>query len=473
VVQQSSARPGSLRAVPLEILEPRTKQDQEGAEMKGIVPITGSQGEGRMLSVAEARRVLEECQDFKVVKAIHDSAGSTKNHILKYLKTHDDAYEDMADAAEIHIWAGKRLGELFGPAEPKAPPRHTGPGRGKKTPSPGVTAFSDDEEDAMPGRQFRMKCRYQSLVSDKDTEKYVKEIRGARKTPVKEFLIKEGWRIARQRRQRKRNMGAKPLPAGDVDGVPTGIVCGDVLKILKTIPDETFHLIVPDPPYNVGIDYGDGAEADKLPDEQYVSWCEAWLRECYRVLRPTGTFWLVIGDEYAAELCILLKQIGFHRRAWVKWYETFGVFNSDLANFSRCSRHLFYYVKNATQFTWNSEAFMTLSDRQKKYHDKRACPDGKILDDVWPVPRLTGTAKERMPDFPTQLPLELIVPIVRGCSDSGDFVLDPFAGSGTTGEAAIMSACNFLGIEKQEKFADWAGRRLARVAKEAGKPHDK
>jgi site-specific DNA-methyltransferase (adenine-specific) len=104
------------------------------------------------------------------------------------------------------------------------------------------------------------------------------------------------------------------------------------------------------------------------------------------------------------------------------------------------------------------------SDRQTKYGDSRADPAGKCWDDVWgitpPIPRLVDNHHERIPDFPTQLPLDLLRPIVSAHSDPGDLVLDPFSGSGTTGCACIELGRRFVGIELSEKFADLSRKRL-------------
>jgi hypothetical protein len=128
--------------------------------------------------------------------------------------------------------------------------------------------------------------------------------------------------------------GAEPDP-----GKPLGLILGDAPEILKTVPDNYIPLAIPDPPYNIGIDYGTGKEADLLSNEGYLSWCKRWLEECHRVLTADGTLWLIVGDEYADYLGVLLRQVGFHRRAWVKWYETFGNCNSAKTNFIRTSRH--------------------------------------------------------------------------------------------------------------------------------------
>jgi site-specific DNA-methyltransferase (adenine-specific) len=108
------------------------------------------------------------------------------------------------------------------------------------------------------------------------------------------------------------------------------------------------------------------------------------------------------------------------------------------------------------------------SDRQTKYADKRADPAGKLWDNVWginpPIPRLTGTCDERIPEFPTQLPLALLEPIVLCASEPGDLIVDPFSGSGTTGAAAIRHGRRYIGIEQSAKFADLARMRLKGVS---------
>jgi site-specific DNA-methyltransferase (adenine-specific) len=209
------------------------------------------------------------------------------------------------------------------------------------------------------------------------------------------------------------------------------------------------------------VDYGQGTKADRLPEAEYLAWCREWMTACYRVLADDGGFWVVIDDDHAARFYLLLCETGFHHRAWIKWYETFGVYNSKGNNFNRCSRHLFYCVKDPKRFVFHPEAVNRPSDRQAKYNDRRADPAGKIWDDVWIIPRLVGTAKERLSGFPTQLPLELLRPIIGCASDPGDLVVDPFSGTATTGAAAVEAGRRYLGIEKGRRFAELSRLRLA------------
>lgn len=156
---------------------------------------------------------------------------------------------------------------------------------------------------------------------------------------------------------------------------------------------------------------------------------------------------------------ITLRDTGFVLRSWVKWYEAFGVNQSN--NFNRTSRHVLYAVRDPKRFVFNPSEVSRPSDRQAVYKDKRAASDGKILDDVWlDIPRLTGTSSERMPDFPTQLPVALMSRIVRCASEPGDLVVDPFNGSGTTGVACIQSNRKYIGIDQSSQWIDMADKRL-------------
>ncbi len=75
----------------------------------------------------------------------------------------------------------------------------------------------------------------------------------------------------------------------------------------------------------------------------------------HRALKPNGTFWLAIGDEYAAELKVIVhREVGFHLRSWVIWYYTFGV--NCTKKFSRSHAHLLYFVKDPKAFTFNDRS---------------------------------------------------------------------------------------------------------------------
>jgi len=254
------------------------------------------------------------------------------------------------------------------------------------------------------------------------------------------------------------------------------VVAGDCVERLRAVEPGSARLVFADPPYNQGVDYGGGAKADRLSDYDYLAWCARWIDASWRALAADGSLWVLISHEYAAAVELILKggiglrfpagevlgEGAFHVRAWPTWYESFGVNCSN--NFNRTSRRLLYCVKDPKKFVFNAAAVSRPSDRQAKYGDKRADPGGKVWDDVWginpPIARLVGNAAERLPDFPTQLPLALLEPIVGCASEPGDLVIDPFTGSGTTGVAAVRLGRRYLGIEKSAKFAGLARTRL-------------
>jgi adenine-specific DNA-methyltransferase len=245
------------------------------------------------------------------------------------------------------------------------------------------------------------------------------------------------------------------------------IEAGDCLPTLQALPRGKVRLIFADPPYNIGVDYGRGRRADQLPDEEYLQYWRLRLTECRELLTHDGSLWLLMGDEYGAEFRVMLRELFGDRGVWIKWYETFGANHS--AGFNKCSRHLFYHC-NGANCVFNEQAVRRPSDRQAKYGDKRAHPDGKLWDNVWginpPIPRLVDNAKERVPGFPTQLPLALLRPIIGVASEPGDLVLDPCCGSATTGEAAVDSGRHFLGCELSPKYAALGRQRLGRVGVE-------
>ena len=239
--------------------------------------------------------------------------------------------------------------------------------------------------------------------------------------------------------------------------MPPTIHIGDCLEVLAKMPAATVDLVVADPPYNIGINYGEGKKADRRPD--YWEWCRKWVWLCDRVLKPTGSIWIISGQEYGAEIDISLRLQGLHVRNRITWHETFGAYCRN--KFGRTSRPLFYAVKDPKQFTFNTHVVTVPSARQTKYGDKRANPAGKIIGDVWQINRVCGTFGERVKGVPTQLPQELVSRIIGVSSNPGDTVLDPFLGSGTTVVVAEQMQRAGIGIEKNPEYASVARTRIS------------
>ena len=234
------------------------------------------------------------------------------------------------------------------------------------------------------------------------------------------------------------------------------IIQGDCRLVLRGL-DELYDLVVTDPPYNIGIDYGTGKKADRRHD--YVEWCREWIRLAAAALKPDGSMWVISGQEYGAHLDIAMQDAGLTMRSRVTWHETFGVQCSN--KFARTSRPIFHAVKNPKRFTFNREVVTVPSARQTKYNDRRAAPGGKIMGDVWTINRVCGTFRERVKGVPTQLPEELVRRIIGVSSNPEDAILDPFAGSGTIPAVAKAMGRFADGIELNSDYAEIAKRRVA------------
>ncbi len=245
------------------------------------------------------------------------------------------------------------------------------------------------------------------------------------------------------------------------------------------MPEGSVDLAFADPPFNIGYDYDE--YEDELAAEEYLNWSRKWGAAVVRILKPNGTFWLAIGDDFAAELkMVFQRELKLTCRSWVIWYYTFGV-NCKM-KFSRSHTHLFHFVKNPKEFTFNGDIIRVPSARQLVYADARADSKGRLPDDTWILrpqdllegfqpaedtwyfPRVCGTFKERAGWHGCQMPEQLLGRIIKACSNSGDLVLDPFAGSGTTLVAAKKLGRRFLGFELSDNYAAQIQSRLHAVS---------
>ena len=273
----------------------------------------------------------------------------------------------------------------------------------------------------------------------------------------------------------------------------------DCVDALQKLDAGSVDLAFADPPFNIGYDYD--VYDDGMDPETYLGWCKQWISGVHRVLKDDGTFWLAIGDEYAAELKVIAqREVGFRCRSWVVWYYTFGV--NCKSKFTRSHAHLFYFVKNDKQFTFRGDDLDNRipSARQLVYADKRANPAGRLPDDTWIIeppeaqglpspgastwvlrpqdladrftpaedtwyfPRICGTFKERSGWHGCQMPEQLLGRIIRASSREGETVLDPFGGSGTTLAVAKKLGRSFLGMELSDAYADKISSRLSGIS---------
>jgi len=233
------------------------------------------------------------------------------------------------------------------------------------------------------------------------------------------------------------------------------VILGDTIKVMKNIPDNSIDLVFADPPYNIGIKYDN--YKDNLSQKDYIEWTDKWLDEVTRVLKQTGSLYVAINDENAAEFVAMLKNKGLFMRNWIIWYYTFGEHQKN--KFTRSHTHILYFVKDKKNFIFNSNVIRIMSVRQK-IGDKRANPKGRIPDDVWKISRIAGNFKERIKGFPCQMPIKVLERIILASSNEGDIVLDPFAGSGTTLVVAKKYNRKYIGIEISKNYVKIIKERL-------------
>lgn len=288
-------------------------------------------------------------------------------------------------------------------------------------------------------------------------------------------------RVSPRRQQRKdiraqargRTRECSPRPT-----LSEGVVQADCLTQMRGLPAGCIDLAFADPPFNIGYEYD--VYDDRREAEHYLAWCREWMVEIHRLLKPDGTFWLAIGDEYAAELKVMLtRELGFTCRSWVIWYYTFGV--NCKHKFSRSHAHLFHLVKDPQRCTFNDDTIRVPSARQLVYGDRRAHPTGRLPDDTWILrpqdiphsfqpdedtwyfPRVCGTFKERAGWHGCQMPEQLLGRIIRACSRPGEWVFDPFAGSGTTLAVSKKLARRGAGTELSPEYVRQIEARLAAI----------
>jgi DNA modification methylase len=253
---------------------------------------------------------------------------------------------------------------------------------------------------------------------------------------------------------------------------------GDCISGLGQLEQGSVDLVFADPPFNIGYEYD--VYEDQRSATDYLAWSKRWGEAVYRALKPNGTLWLAIGDDFAAELKLLFQcDLGFYCRSWIIWYYTFGV--NCTKKFSRSHTHLFHFVKDPKKFTFNADAIRVPSARQTVYADSRANSKGRLPDDTWYLrphdvpegfspdhdswyfPRVCGTFKERAGFHGCQMPEQLLARIIKVSSNARDLVVDPFAGSGTTLAVAKKLGRQWIGFELSDRYANQIKHRLDRV----------
>lgn len=248
----------------------------------------------------------------------------------------------------------------------------------------------------------------------------------------------------------------------------------DCVEGLKDIAECSVDIIICDPPYNIGKDFGN--DSDKQDMNDYLDWCDEWIKECIRILKPKGTLYIYGFSEI---LSFIRVRISINVR-WIVWHYTNKVVPSlnfwqrthesilccykDKPIFNRDDVREPYtdnFIKNAAGKTRKATKGR-FSDGTKETEYK-AHENGALPRDIIKVPALAGGAgrKERV-NHPTQKPLELCDKLIKASMNKDDetLLVVPFVGSGSECVSAKKMGVNFIGFEINSDYIDMANTRL-------------
>lgn len=242
---------------------------------------------------------------------------------------------------------------------------------------------------------------------------------------------------------------------------------------MQLLPSNLVDLTITSPPYNIGKEY-----ETRMPLAAYLDWSEQWIGEVYRLSKPTSAFWLNLGYIEVPErgLAVPITYLFWERLPFFLIQEVVWNYGAGVAarrRFSPRNEKFLWLVKSPNEYTFNLDE---VRDPDVKYPNQRKNGHlrvnqlGKNPTDVWQFPKVTTgqgmTGRRASPErtkHPAQFPVSVIERIVRSCSNPGDWILDPFMGSGTTAEVAIRQGRNAIGFEIKEEYLEIAIERLERV----------
>jgi DNA modification methylase len=274
------------------------------------------------------------------------------------------------------------------------------------------------------------------------------------------------------------------------------LIKGDCKTIYEMIPTNSIDLVITDPPYNFGINYG-GNFNDRKKWSDYFDWLKKRLKGIENILSNKGTFYLISYPEISARLLPFIEdEMKLTFKRWITWHYPSNIGHSK-KNFTRSQRSILFFTKNKKDYIFNRKYLIQhyknptvkkIKKRIKSGSKGRAAYDllrfvdlielQKGLIDVIDVNLLKNNSKERFRnltnkfksmtskelkkyDHPCQLPISLLEILIKVSSKSSSIILDPFAGSYTTSSAALRNDRNSIGIELNKKYVDFGYKRLA------------
>lgn len=230
------------------------------------------------------------------------------------------------------------------------------------------------------------------------------------------------------------------------------LICGDAILAMAQLPAESCDLIVADPPYNLGKNYGNNF--DLRAWKEYKSFTRNWVSAANRLLKKTGSIYIFMGVRFISHLFLILEEeFNMFFNGWITWHYTQGM--GRKTGFSPRHEDILYFTKTPN-YTFNLDEIRV----PQKYYRARNNMSGANPGDVWQFSHVHYCSSERQP-HPTQKPEALLARIISASSNVGDLVLDPFVGSGTSCRVAQVLGRRWLGIDINPDYIDMTHTRLA------------
>jgi len=256
------------------------------------------------------------------------------------------------------------------------------------------------------------------------------------------------------------------------------IICDDVMNVLPTLCDNSAQIIIADPPYNIGKNFGN--DSDKQPLSKYLEWCDDWIRESLRVLKDNGTMFIYGFSENLALIFSRIDNLVPYKvnKRWLVWHYTNK--NTPSLNFWQRSHESIICI-------WKNDKVFHRDDVREPYSDTfiknangkvrkatkgrfsngeketvyKAHENGALPRDVIKVPALAGgSGKNERVDHPTQKPLALCDKLLMSCKQDEGYVFIPFGGSGSECVSCKKLNLPFIAVEINKDYVKLIEKRL-------------
>lgn len=241
---------------------------------------------------------------------------------------------------------------------------------------------------------------------------------------------------------------------------------GDSVELLKKIPDNSIDLIFADPPYNLQLNgelyRPNQTKVDAVNDEwdkfssleEYDKFTYSWLKECFRILKDSGSIWVIGTYHNIFRVDYIMQNIGFWILNDIIWIKTNPMPNFKGTRFNNAHETLIWATKSKkSKYTFH-------------YHSMKVFNDDLQMRSDWVIPICQGDERIKVNGkkaHSTQKPAELLYRIIISTTNPNDIVVDPFSGSGTTAAVAKRLGRRFIAFDKEEFYVQVSTERVNKI----------